>query len=405
MERFVLRDTKRKLLNSYIDSPLARSVQIDQMLNHLQEFQNIADASGGTRATGTQGFNATLDYITTYLTQNTNFKVDKRFLKVNAFRVLGSPKLILFINNAQTNFIYGFHFYAMTHSSSANFSSPVRLIKVPNFGCSDADWLAVSSPPANGSVALVQRGNCTFEEKSLLATKYNVAGLLLYNGGTPPDRLEPFQAAVSENSIYPALTLSYQAGMTLVKATSNPSANASVLINFDVQYQSLIGVNNICADTPGGNPKTTIIIGSHSDSVQEGPGINDNGSGSAANLVLAVNLARLFRTSEYKEYPNRVRFCWWAAEEGKEVGSKDYVKKAKNSTIIGERLQDVLVNLNFDMLGSPNYKFGIYDYRTTTYTTGASALPGSKRLSELFRDWFINQELPWSWTDLDARSD
>ncbi|CAF1460066.1 unnamed protein product [Didymodactylos carnosus] len=128
-------------------------------------------------------------------------------------------------------------------------------------------------------------------------------------------------------------------------------------------------------------------------------------SGSAANLVLAVNLAKLLQTSAYKEYPNRIRFCWWAAEEVGLLGSKDYVEKAKNSTVIGERLEDVLVNLNFDMLGSSNYMFGIYDYRTATNTTPVVALPGSKKLSELFRDWFINQNLPWSWTDFSGRSD
>ncbi|CAF1408258.1 unnamed protein product, partial [Didymodactylos carnosus] len=259
-----------------IDSPLARSVQIDQMLNHLQEFQKLADASGGTRAIGTQGFNATLDYIIAYLTKNTNFKVDKRAFNASSFRVLGSPNLISLINNAKMNFTYETDFLVMRYSSSANFPSPVRLTKVPNLGCSDADWLAVSSPPPNGTVVLVQRGDCTFVEKSILAAKYNVAGLLVYNDGTAPDRLKPVNSAVSENSTYPALSLSYEVGMTLVNATLNSSANTSVLINLDVQYQPLIVVNNICADTPGDHLTTTIVVGSHSDSVQEGPGINDN---------------------------------------------------------------------------------------------------------------------------------
>ncbi len=129
------------------------------------------------------------------------------------------------------------------------------------------------------------------------------------------------------------------------------------------------------------------------------------GSGSAANLGLAIALARLFQTSTYAKYKYRIRFCWWGAEEIGLLGSDDHVTKAKASTVIGERLADYLINLNYDMLGSPNYIFGIYDGRTANAATPPLALPGSNKITALFRDWFVQQNLPWDYTDFSGRSD
>ncbi|CAF3776755.1 unnamed protein product [Rotaria sp. Silwood1] len=128
-------------------------------------------------------------------------------------------------------------------------------------------------------------------------------------------------------------------------------------------------------------------------------------SGTAANLAFAVVLARLFRTSTYPKYKYRVWFCWRGAEEIGALGSNFHVTQARKSTILGERITDYLVNLNFDMLGSPNFKFGIYDGRTIRNNTPPSAIPGSVRISALFRDWFIRHELPWDFADIDGRGD
>jgi Zn-dependent M28 family amino/carboxypeptidase len=116
-------------------------------------------------------------------------------------------------------------------------------------------------------------------------------------------------------------------------------------------------------------------------------------------------LARLFQTSTYTKYKYRIRFCWWGAEEVGLLGAKDHVKKAKNSTVVGERLTDYLINLNYDMLGSPNYIFGIYDGKTAPANTPVSALAGSNNVTALFQSWFQQQNLPWNYTDFSGRSD
>jgi Zn-dependent M28 family amino/carboxypeptidase len=80
-----------------------------------------------------------------------------------------------------------------------------------------------------------------------------------------------------------------------------------------------------------------------------------------------VTLARLFRTSTYPKYKYRVRFCWWGAEEVGLLGSDYHVKQAKTSSVAGERLSDYLINLNYDMLGTPNYIFGKIGLLNKTY--------------------------------------
>ena len=75
------------------------------------------------------------------------------------------------------------------------------------------------------------------------------------------------------------------------------------------------------------------------------------------------------------------------------------------SSVVGERLTDYLINLNFDMLGSPNYIFGIYDGRTARNDTPTQALAGSNKVTALFREWFVSQSLPWDYTDFSGRSD
>ncbi|CAF1328658.1 unnamed protein product [Didymodactylos carnosus] len=385
---------------------LVCSIHIDHMMNHLKELQKIADTSNNNRAIHTQGFNRTLDYITNYLTKNTNLKVQTQFFPFDSFTLNSDPTLRSYINGEEVNLIYGLtqDFTFMQYSGSADFSDPVRLTSIPNVGCDESDWQAATPSPEN-SVVLVKRGICAFTDKSLLAAKYRVAGLLIYNDGATCDRNPPLAAPVHQDASFPALFLSFQAGTNLVNAAQDSTTNAGVRIYISTTKVPL-PVGNICAHTVTGDATQTIVIGSHSDGVPAGPGINDNGSGSAMNLVLATNLARLFQTSNYASYKYRVKFCWWGAEEVGLVGSEYHVEQAKISTVEGERISDYLVNLNYDMLGSPNFQLGIYDGNTADLSmTPPKAIPGSIRLTELFRDWFISENLPFNMSEFSGRSD
>jgi Zn-dependent M28 family amino/carboxypeptidase len=134
-----------------------------------------------------------------------------------------------------------------------------------------------------------------------------------------------------------------------------------------------------------------------------GPGLNDNGSGMAGTLAIALNLARLLSQHEYAaRIRSRLKFCWWGGEEAGLLGSIDYVRRAKGDG----SLKNYLINLNFDMIGSPNFIFGIYDGKTAdNQTTPKRALPGSNRITGLFVDYFDRQRLPWDYTEFSGRSD
>lgn len=108
---------------------------------------------------------------------------------------------------------------------------------------------------------------------------------------------------------------------------------------------------NLIADWPGGDPNSVIMLGSHLDSVRGGPGINDNGSGSAAILEVALTLART-----NPQLSKHVRFGWWADEESGLRGSTFYA----NNLPAAERSK-IATYLNFDMVASPNWGYFVYD--------------------------------------------
>ncbi|MEU3407772.1 M28 family peptidase [Streptomyces sp. NPDC006670] len=114
--------------------------------------------------------------------------------------------------------------------------------------------------------------------------------------------------------------------------------------------------NNLIADWPGGPDDQTVMFGAHLDSVSAGPGINDNGSGSATLLENALVLAQKNPTMT-----KHVRFAWWTDEEQGLNGSKFYVNQlssAQRSAIKGY--------YNFDMVGSPNGGYFINNLNSTT---------------------------------------
>ncbi|WP_327305132.1 M28 family metallopeptidase [Streptomyces sp. NBC_01298] len=140
----------------------------------------------------------------------------------------------------------------------------------------------------------------------------------------------------------------YKASIDYVKAKLDAAGFTTTLQTFT---SSGATGYNLIADWPGGDPNSVLMSGSHLDSVNAGPGINDNGSGSAGILetALAVSRAQLQPTKH-------LRFGWWGAEELGMIGSKYYVNNlpaAEKSKISGY--------LNFDMIGSPNPGYFVYD--------------------------------------------
>ena len=94
-----------------------------------------------------------------------------------------------------------------------------------------------------------------------------------------------------------------------------------------------------------------VVVGAHLDSVPEGPGINDDGSGTATLLAQAQELA----SGRYKPR-QKIRFAWWGAEENGLVGSSYYARNLSD-----KEAAKIDVMLDYDMLASANYILGVYD--------------------------------------------
>jgi hypothetical protein len=281
----------------------AEQIKIDDLMKHLKQLQIIADESNGTRAIGTRGFNGTLDYITSQLQQNTDFVIRHEYFTVPNAVVEGTPQLQSQINGLVDNHVYLTDFTHISFSPGLNLDSFVQLVSIPNLGCKDSDWMSVS---AIGSIALVKRGDCTFVEKFTIAEKYRVRGLFIYNDGTTPDRFKPIQNVRSHpNSTTPGYFLSYDLGMSFVNASSDASANASIIMKIDVSDAQ--GIGNICADTPTGDATKTIVVGSHSDGVLDGSGINDNGKKSIRTSMEYIKTIR-FQSRITLFFPNLFSF-------------------------------------------------------------------------------------------------
>ncbi|HEY6689329.1 MAG TPA: M28 family peptidase, partial [Propionibacteriaceae bacterium] len=256
-------------------------------------------------------------------------------------------------------------------------------------GSAASDFPATPSGPA---IALIQRGTCTFEEKVQNPETAGYDAVIIFNEGQP-GRQELLEGTLGTPQNLPAIGISFADGEDLYQETQAGTVTARVVtstVNEDRETQ------NIIADSPKGKINgQTIVVGAHLDSVTAGPGINDNGSGSATILEIAEQLAKLNYT---KKLQRQVRFAFWGAEELNLLGSTYYV----NSLTEAQRAK-IYANLNFDMLGSPNYVRFVYDGDGSD--TPDAGPPGSDAIERIFLDYFKSKGLASEPTAFDGRSD
>lgn len=253
-----------------------------------------------------------------------------------------------------------------------------KLVLVDNEGCNESDY-----PEAvKGNIALVLRGTCPFGTKSGNAGKAGAVAAVVYNYekgdvhgtlGTPsPDHIATFGLGGDE-------------GKAVVKKIKD-GEEVDAIAYIDAEVKT-ISTTNIIAQTRGGDPDNCVMLGGHSDSVAEGPGINDDGSGSISVLEVAVQLTK-YRVN------NCVRFAWWAAEEEGLLGSDHYV-----SVLSDEENQKIRLFMDYDMMASPNFAYQIYN------ATNAANPKGSEELRNLYVDWYEEQGLNYTFIPFDGRSD
>jgi Zn-dependent M28 family amino/carboxypeptidase len=263
-------------------------------------------------------------------------------------------------------------------------------------GCEPSDFAGLElSGPAD--VALLQRGTCLFSVKVQNAQAAGAEAVIVFNQGDTPDReglisgdirfldLEqtmPFDARV------PVVGASFADGVALAA----PGSTAFVKVLPTEKHTD----SSVIAELPGKNRDNVVMAGAHLDSVVDGPGINDDGSGTAVLLETALMMARTAPV-------NTLRFAFWAAEEPGLIGSTDYVDGLSQA-----ELDRIALYLNYDMVGSPNNVTMVYDADETTFPaadTGVTIPPGSTAIEDLFESYYTYVDEPYDDTAFDGRSD
>merc|ERR1712137_240203 len=252
----------------------AASVSIDNIMTHLQALQTIADMTGGTRAAGTAGYNASRDYIVAQLTENTNYTVTVQNFNFQQTVQVSPPELQQTAPEAIT-YTRGINFNLMTYTGSGDVTAVSQ--GVDNDGCSTDDYSTFIS----GNIALVARGNCDFSTKVDLCVAAGAGGVIIYN--YPGEG--QFSGTLGSPKTVPVFSTTEDMAKQWLDATPAPTLRMKADMEIQTTYTS-----NVIADTQQGLDDAVIVVGSHLDSVPAGPGINDNGSGSATNLELAINL-------------------------------------------------------------------------------------------------------------------
>ncbi len=234
-----------------------------------------------------------------------------------------------------------------------------------------------------------------------MADKAVAAGydaLIIFNEGNP-GRTELSVGTLGGEKPIPVVGLSYADAVAILDQLENGPVTLSV--STDVLNDPDRTTWNVIADLPAKqlkkikNKDQVVVVGAHLDSVAEGPGINDNGSGSAGILTIAQEMADLKLT---KKLARPVRFAFWGAEESGLLGAEHYV-----NTLSENQRSKIYANLNFDMIGSPNYVRFVYDGDGSD--GGPSGPPGSDVIESVFTDYFESKGLASEPTDFDGRSD
>jgi Zn-dependent M28 family amino/carboxypeptidase len=363
--------------------PGRNDVSLGDIRTHLEALDAIAAEAGGSRAAGTEGYDASAAYVASVL-EEAGYEVNTQSFTFEFFGQEGAATLEVTGGPPSTEglvFTDGEDFRAMLYSADGDLSAPVAPAGFdPDTRHRDGpgcDAFAFDDFPA-GSVALVRPGPCFFRDVVGNAQDAGAAAVIMsfpdYSEGgvLRPTLLSPDGIAV------PVFAASNELGLELFAAEG-----ATVDIAFDGVVEQRT-TNNVIAESPGGDGDRILMVGGHLDSVLDGPGINDNGSGIAAILAVAQRVA--------ETEPNmRLRFAFWSAEELGLLGSSHYVSELSDPEI--DRIE---AYLNFDMVGSPN---GV----TYLYAPDGSEL--SQRIYDLMARYLGERDLATARLDLEGRSD
>lgn len=406
----------------------------DAVMEHLQKISDISTshADEGFRALGTPGYEEAVDYVESTLEATGAFDVKRHAFDVESqdfgtvdVKVDGEEVKVTTAEYTEgtTEPLTDLPVVLPVDDDNSDFAGG-------QLGCQASDF----DDSAEGALVLVSRGECAFGDKTKAATEAGAAAVIIYNNDkeNPDEELNATLGERMEGSA-PTVTVTYNVGSDLLKKVEDAGAEAGAETGSQTDAEAGLGQGadeadeaeggqaeaqdaaaltadftletefttketwNVIAETKTGDHDNVQMFGAHLDGVEEGPGVNDNGSGSAALLASAEALAE-----QPTEVDNAIRFGWWGAEEVGLVGSTEYVASLDDA-----ELSKVKSYMNFDMIGSDNYIVGTLDSdgSDVPIPDGVNVPEGSAELEKVFTDYFADIDQPNVGTDFSGRSD
>lgn len=343
--------------------------------SHLEALEAVAEANGGVRTAGTAGYDASVEYVAAKL-RDLGYAVQTPAFEMATFAE--EPGASIRIGGGES-FAAGPDFHAMIYSAAGDVSG--RIVEVgagtdESGGCATSDFAGFP----RGAIALAPPGPCFRRDAVLNAIAAGAVALITPYPQWSTGSVRRPTLLFPDGIEIPALSASAEAGAALRAAAE---ARREVAIS----VHTVIGtatVRNVIAESHA-VAERVMMLGGHLDSVHDGPGINDNGSGVAALLEVARILA--------EDHPSvRVRFAFWAGEEFALLGSREWTEALRSA----ERAE-ITAYLNLDMLGSSNYVPLVYD--------SPSAAPGSAQITDFLVSYLEEAGIGAEPTDLGGSSD
>ena len=394
------------LLPLAVSLPSAPLVPVEEVMEVLHAFEDIAAATPENARCVATGYNASAEHVVNQLGGEgvgTYFNVETQFFVVPIYKELSPPLLEMPGSEPAVKFMQckqstGWqHYvrdcdYAGARYGGRGGDVTARAAWVGD-GCDPEDYAGM----ATGEIALMNNAaqstaDCDNYEKGVLAESLGAAAII-FTGTIAPARV--FQATWREGDqmlTIPAIGVTASTGDVL-RQGGGQVARVVTDTRIDVLH-----TYNVFATTLAGSADSTVMAGAHLDSVPEGPGINDNGSGSATMLAIARSFQQRGLTPN-----NRLRFAWWGAEEVGLIGSRHYVRDLVENN--PPEFDRIALYLNFDMDASPNYVRRVNSCENAPSCVEGAATENSAILQALFTDGFTDMGLPSGLSPMTGGSD
>jgi len=346
--------------NRVNDTPgkLVPCITTDDLWNHMQALQAIADANPGadghpSRNSGEPGYKASVDYVAD-LMRKAGYDVTLQPYKFIYSSFIGTPSWSEVSPTARSfKLIDDWNPGDSQGDATGAQIKPAGHTVMPptggsTSGCDPSDFSGFA-----GKIALIQRGTCNFGVKVLNATAAGAVGVVIFNEGNTPGRSGVFSGSMVDANgtpfvaSIPVAFTSFAIGQSLFNeytAGTPPVMNLSIHQIVDPNRTDW----NVIAESKGGDPNHVVVVDGHLDAIY-GAGMLDNASGS----VTILDIAQMMR----KVHPlNKLRFIWFGGEELGELGSKFYV-----GNLSASELGKIRYDLDADVMATPNYSIGVLD--------------------------------------------